>query len=286
MRFLLQIFDFFAGRYLLFRGSQHLRSGFPSIAAFAFDHIGHEINLKGRYETAELDATFNFLKRSGLIMGTAVDVGANIGNHSLFFADHFEHVISLEPNPRVFELLSFNAKLRDNIQSLNIGASDVSGIMELSFEPSNWGTGHLGVGPMEVENLLTVSVHVKKLDELEELASRHVGLIKIDVEGHELCVLRGAVKLMARSRPVVLLEQHPDEISQGSSDVIDWLRANKYDRFFEVRSFPNLPRGWIFPGRKAVNGLVRLVVGEDKRVVPIKRFEKAFYPMIIALPSL
>lgn len=284
MKFLAQILDYFASRYLAYRGLQHLQSGFPSIATFAFDHIGHEINLKGRYEAADLDIAFKFLRKTSLTKGDAVDVGANIGNHSLFFAEHFEHVVSLEPNPRVFELLCFNSKLRDNIQPLNIGASDVSGEMALSFDPGNWGHGHLVGGLRDQSN--SVSVLVKRLDELEELASLQVGLIKVDVEGHELRVLKGAIKLLTRFRPVVLFEQHSRDIFRGSSEVIDFLRAIGYERFLEVRSFPSLPRGWTFPGRKVINGLLRLIAGERKRVVPIRQFKKVFYPMIIALPNL
>jgi FkbM family methyltransferase len=285
MGFLVQIFDFLASQYLAYRGSRHRKSGCPPIAVFAFDLIGHEINLQGRYEAANLYFTFRFLQESGLISGVAVDVGANIGNHSLYFAEHFDHVVALEPNPKVFELLCINSRLRDNIRPLNIGASDVSGEMLLSYNSRNWGGASLMGGAQGPADAVTVPVLVKKLDELEDLASRRVGLIKIDVEGHELRVLKGALKVLARSHPVVLFEQHAGEISNGSSEVVGWLRSNGYDRFLEVRSFPSLPRAWTGPGRMVVNGLLRVVAGERKKVVPIVRFERAFYPMIIALPS-
>lgn len=283
MKFLVQALDYLASRYLACRGSRHLRSGYLSIAGFAFDHITHEINLKGCYEIADLDATFKFLGERALTGRVAVDVGANIGNHSLYFSDRFEHVISLEPNPRVFELLSFNSKLRGNIQPLNIGASDVGGDRTLSFSPGNWGGGQLVDRTRHQTN--SVPVTVKRLDDLDELGSHSVGLIKIDVEGHELQVLMGAIEILLRSRPVILFEQQPADIVQGSTAVVDWLRGNGYGRFYEVRSFPGVPKSWIFPGSKAINGLMRLVAGERKRVVPIGRFEKAFYPIIIALPA-
>jgi FkbM family methyltransferase len=283
MSFALQMVDFLASKYLSYRGALHLRTGYPQVAIFAFDYIGHEINLSGRYEKGELDTTLQFLREEGRVAGIAVDVGANIGNHSLFFADHYERVVALEPNPRVFELLSINAKLKHNIEPLGIAASDTGGPATLRFEPGNWGAGQLvegGEGPAESFSIVT-----KRLDDLEQITSRKVGLLKIDVEGHELRALKGGTGILARSRPVVLFEQHASDISRGSSEVIDWLRRNGYERFFEVRSFPGLPKAWLFPGRKAVNGLLRLVFGERKKVVPVTRFEKAFYPMIIALPS-
>lgn len=283
MTFLVQALDYLASRYLDYRGLQHLQSGYPSIAGFAFDHIAHEINLKGRYEAADLDATFNFLGERLSITGMAIDVGANIGNHSLYFADHFKYVVSLEPNPRVFELLCFNSKLRDNIQPLNIGASDIDGETTLLFTPGNWGGGHLVDKDRDRPDGIPVTL--KRLDELDVLGSCSVGLIKIDVEGHELQVLKGAIKILLRSRPVILFEQQPADIAQGSSPAIDWLRSNGYTRYFEVQSYPGLPRHWAFPGRRVINGLIRMVAGEHKQIVPISQFKKAFYPMIIALPG-
>lgn len=280
-RFLIQAVDYLASRYLAFRAARHLESRLPPVAVFAFDHIGHEINLKGRFEGTDLDVIFQFLYDRGLLVGSAVDVGANIGNHSLFFSDYFESVVCLEPNPRVFELLCFNTRPRANIKALNVGASDTNGQMSLSFDTANWGGGHL-TRSREGDSLL---VEVSALDDLPELASRRIGLIKIDVEGHELRVIKGAEKLLTTARPVVLFEQHPSDVSDGGSGVIGWLRAHGYGDFYEVRSFPAVPKGWTLPGRTVLNGLMRIVAGERKRVVPITRFSKGFYPLIIALPT-
>jgi FkbM family methyltransferase len=277
------ILDVLVLRYLSRRGWQHLQSGFPAIAVFAFDHIGHEVNVRGRYEGVDLDLVLEFLVRSNVSSSsTVVDVGANIGNHSLFFAVHFSRVIALEPNPRVFELLSFNARLSKKIVVLNMGASDVTGERNLAFTPANWGGGRLVDCVQDPTN---VSVRVTRLDDLPQLTSLSLGLIKIDVEGHELSVLKGAAKLLSRWRPALLFEQREEDIVEGSSPAVDWLRRLNYTDFFEVRSSPSLPRGWSFSGRRAINGALRVVAGERKKVVQIKRFAKAFYPMIIALPA-
>jgi FkbM family methyltransferase len=285
MSYLTQVFDYLASRYLARRGVQHLKAGYRPVAVFAFDRIGHMINLGGRYESAELECAFKFLRESGLIQGDAVDVGANIGNHSLFFAEHYANVLSLEPNPRLFELLKVNADLRKNIRPLNIGASDVSKEMSLSYDSSNWGGGQLWPEQPDASRAFSVPVKVQRLDDLAEIADHPIGLLKIDVEGHEMRVLKGATTLIKRSRPVVLFEQHAHEAKGGSSEVVDFLKGNGYTLFYEVRSLPSLPRTWRFPGRMLVNGLIRLLFGERKHIVPIKRFEGVFYPMVIALPA-
>jgi FkbM family methyltransferase len=285
MNYLTQVLDYVASRYLTRRGAQHIAAGDPPVAVFAFDRIGHMINLEGRYEAAELDCTFAFLRAGGLIHGDAVDVGANIGNHSLYFAEHYANVVSLEPNPRLFELLEFNARLRRNIRPLNIGASDISKEMSLSYDSANWGGGQLWSQQPDASRAFTVPVNVQKLDDLPELADHPIGLLKIDVEGHEIRVLKGAATLIARSRPVILFEQHAHESKDGSSDVVDFLRSNGYQKFYEVRSLPSLPRTWRFPGRILLNGLLRLLVGERKHIVPVERFEQVFYPMVIAIAA-
>ncbi len=283
MKFLVQILDYLAALYLERRGKFHLNNECPIIAAFSFDHISHQINLKGRYEAAELSTAFNFLVSRRLLKGVAVDVGANIGNHSLFFSGYFERVFALEPNPRVFDLLLFNSKLKENILPFNVGASDSAGLKMLHFEPGNWGAGR--IDNTKVSKHKAVAVNVMKLDEIDGLSDCLVGLLKIDVEGHELAVLRGAARTLVQSRPVILFEQQLSEFSDGSTEVINWLKEHGYVDFYEVRSFPGLPRNWTFPGRKWINALMRLFLGESKRVVPITQFDKVFYPMIIALPK-
>ena len=53
-----------------------------------------------------------------------LDVGANIGNHSLYFSNFSKQVFSYEPNPNTFELLKFNTKNLSNINIYNIGISN------------------------------------------------------------------------------------------------------------------------------------------------------------------
>ena len=80
------------------------------MAIFSFDHIGHKINLDGVYERNELDFLFEWLATHSpdVFNGTAIDIGANIGNHSLYLSNYFEKVVSFEPHPRTFKLLEIN----------------------------------------------------------------------------------------------------------------------------------------------------------------------------------
>ena len=71
----------------------------------------------------------------------AVDVGANIGNHSLFLADIFERVIAFEPNPLARSIMEINLALNKvgNVELRAVGLSDQSGTATLTFDPINLG---------------------------------------------------------------------------------------------------------------------------------------------------
>ncbi len=175
------------GRYLAGLGRRHLRDGLPQLATFAFDHVGRAITIWGRYEREELDllmaATAPYLARDG----ACLDVGANIGNHAVFFADHFREVLAFEPNPRCFALLRINAALKDNIACFGFGLSDADGRSTLNVPQGNAGMASLA--RVAGGDATAVACELRRLDGLEALASRRVAMIKIDVEGHEPDVL-------------------------------------------------------------------------------------------------
>ena len=57
-------------------------------------------------------------------LGSMLDVGASYGNQFIFFSEFFDCVMSLVPNPRVFEFLSINARLGQNIVPVPLGATN------------------------------------------------------------------------------------------------------------------------------------------------------------------
>jgi len=94
----------------------------PNVAIFAFDAIGLHIQFYGIYEKDLLDGlsqtVFNNIDTNDSI---CLDIGANIGNHSLYFSKYFKSVYSFEPHPDTFMLLEFNTKKKSNINCFNFG---------------------------------------------------------------------------------------------------------------------------------------------------------------------
>jgi predicted RNA methylase len=90
-------------KYLKRCSKEHLKSH-EQLVVFSFDYISRMIALEGQYETNELALIRNTFAHF-LQDKTILDVGANIGNHTVAFSKIAKDVVAFEPNPLVFELL-------------------------------------------------------------------------------------------------------------------------------------------------------------------------------------
>jgi FkbM family methyltransferase len=257
----------------------------PQLVIFSFDHIGLSLNLEGRYENSSLLLVEEFIERkiANAKDKIALDIGANIGNHSIFFAKTFKQVYAFEPNPVTYEVLKINSNYaaeHNNVIPVNFGLSDIEGSLPFYINPSNIGGSTIidGNNP-HIKN--STQINVKTLDTLNELKDVSLALIKIDVEGHELNVLKGAKKTISREMPAILFEQGIAEIIDGSSPVIDYLDELGYE-FFEIK------KNFDF-GDKLIYKIFSLVCtslfGERLDFVNVKTFRKKFYDMILAMPK-
>ena len=132
--------------YLLHvRAKQFMSSKRRQLIIFAFDHIGITINLHGLYEKKELETFFEWISNCEIDMrkSVAIDIGANVGNHSLFFSDYFDKVYSFEPNRRTYKVLSLNAELAGNVDCFNFGISDVNSQAYLVVDQNNLGGSYV-----------------------------------------------------------------------------------------------------------------------------------------------
>ncbi len=269
-------------RVLRQTSARHVADGCKPLVVFAFDHIAHNVNLKGVYEGNELDALFNWIKRDNerIFSGVAVDIGANIGNHSLYFADYFTKVYGFEPNPRTYKVLTLNAELANNIHCIEVGLSDIEMQALMAVNPTN-------SGGATVVDSLSVHAHTINLKTLDSLISddEDVKLIKLDIEGHEFRALTGAKRVICRNRPIILFEQHPHDFRDGHSKVIDLLRSYGYQKFAAIEEYPKISSGSGFVPGQIFAATRALLGGSSTRVVLKQEFKAGFYPFIIAIPD-
>lgn len=199
------------------------------------DHIARTIRQTGSFYEAEL----LYDVRSRLFYPhCAVDVGAHVGNHTLFFALVLGlRTIAFEPNPTTYAHLEAN--IRDNgleqiCELHNAAVGAVAGHVLPSLAPEeNSGTATVRRDPAG-------GVPLVRLDD-EVLAEARVDLIKIDVEGWELEVLRGAKDVLAHHRPLLYVEAMQPEFA-GVEAHLTACGYQCWKRFNFTPTFLFLPR--------------------------------------------
>lgn len=171
------------------------------------------------YEADELAELAGLLPERPVVL----DVGANVGNHALFFATQCgaRRVLVVEPNPLALEPLV-----------ANVIGNGLHGTIEL------W---HLGFGLSDRnEGGFTMREHDRNLGATKMFAGTggplkvRIGdeafprarpnLVKIDVEGMEMQVLRGLEKLIARARPILMVEV----AHANAEDFASWVDSHGY----------------------------------------------------------
>jgi FkbM family methyltransferase len=144
----------------------------------------------------------------------AIDVGANIGHYSKRFSDLVGgrgRVIAFEPVPATFELLAANAAhfAWSNVTLLNVAASDTTGVLGMAIPDFDTGLKNY-YGAALTTTAADLQVLTCAIDSLN--LPGPVRLLKIDAEGHDAVVVRGARALIARDRPTIVIESISDEI--------------------------------------------------------------------------
>jgi FkbM family methyltransferase len=168
--------------------------------------LGHDSEIKQTYAT---------LLTSPSRPDVFIDVGTNFGTHSLLFLNNGVPTLSFEPNPACAAFVR-RVSAANDIQPHfeTVALSDTSGWTELAFPADEAWLGSTDDGTVgrlgQTHVLQRCPVELKRLDEyLPQLPPGRV-LVKIDTEGNECRVLRGATSLMKQRQPLVIFESWPD----------------------------------------------------------------------------
>lgn len=145
---------------------------------------------------------------------TIIDVGANTGDFTAVFLNHGAHVIAIEPGPKLAEGLRTRFAGDSRVVVRQVGLSDAPGRLEgVQFhncwtlaKPGQFATKRIGSvspGAAEIEGDGTFDVDLTTLDAVVE---GDVGFVKIDADGYEPNILRGATRTLTAIRPPMLIE--------------------------------------------------------------------------------
>lgn len=186
--------------------ARNLHFSVPSIG----EPMAHALISNGIYEPETAEAIQNHLPRDG----TFIDVGANIGIFSLMAAHHWcplGRVVALEASPHIYQWLTQNAQdnPRPSLQVIHSAVTNNTGETVQFFDApvDKFGMGSLSSRFDEPG----FEVPTLSLDDAVAAAEiKQVDVIKVDVEGHELGVFQGALKILHHPNPPVIIFEFND----------------------------------------------------------------------------
>ncbi len=182
-------------------------NGFRMLVDVTDRGIGRELRLYGVHEPLVTNLLAG-VARPGV---NVLDIGANIGYYTLLLSrlvGPSGEVLAVEPHPENFRLLCHNLWLNAvaNVAVLQAAVADVPGKAQLAVSAaSNWHT--LASGSHQNGN--TIPVSTVTVDQLRELWGRKIGILRMDTEGCEAHILRGAKVTLHQDRPAIIVEVHP-----------------------------------------------------------------------------
>jgi FkbM family methyltransferase len=193
-------------------------------------------------EDRHLERAAALLRKAGIeVSGTGfVDVGANVGTTTVLAQTElgFAGGWALEPEPENFRLLRANLALNgleETVQAFQVAASDHDGRGFLSLRPTIGSKHHIVEGGDGDEEIEVPLVTLDSMVEEGVLDPESVGLLWLDVEGHELEVLEGASALLGRPVPLVM-EFDPRILDRARIDRLRAILSPRYDSVIDLRT--------------------------------------------------
>lgn len=189
------------------RGSTEI-SGFPTvILGYSAENTSHIV--PGRYERDLVDWALQLAPKDKQF----VDVGAHMGSWTLVMASHFREVHAFEPQRLIYQQLCGNVALNGltNVFARNVGLDEAPGQLILQRPGVDRGSSTARVDVARRFELDRVALSPETIDvvTLDSFAAvlTDVGLVRIDVEGLELRVLKGAMEILQdNDLPKLLVE--------------------------------------------------------------------------------
>lgn len=186
---------------------------------------------------------------------SCIDIGANIGLHTLAMSELVGDggkVFAYEPEEHNYRLLEHNLRINKvtNVVLSQSAVGDMEGTCQIGLNPINYGDHRIGsTAPGEWE---TREVAMTTIDaSLRDLPDSTIGFIKIDVQGHELHVLRGMENTIRRNPDaIMMIEIAPDLLSNAGTSATE-VMGHLYEMGFtgwelEAHRIVPLSEAWVY----------------------------------------
>lgn len=173
------------------------------------------------YQYGKYEEAMKYVKNKAL----AIDIGSHVGLWAYFMARDFNHLVAFEPMQEHIDCWKLNMAEKNNVELHNcaLGADHGKVYIGTRTQGSSGDTGIVQLGL--AENLVEIMP-------LDALNLQNVGFIKIDCEGYEANVLKGAEETIERCKPVIVVEQKGNMSEQYGIEPLEavrWLMAMGYE---------------------------------------------------------
>lgn len=201
--------------------------------------IDREIIIFKEYEPLEIRILSNLISKFNT--SNFIDIGANCGFYTFYLANKFSFLktLAFEPNHDAFEKLSYSLKKNSkNSQIFNFGLSDKNSVLKMRSLKKR---GYVQSGGATIHNRNNIynnevlyDAHFKVGDEIIKIKNKNIA-IKIDVEGHEINVLKGIKNILIENNCIIQIEIFVD-----NWDVVsNYLKSLNYNLIDQVQNRSN-----------------------------------------------
>lgn len=262
---------------------QHL----PRLLCLPSDFLGKHIICNGAFERETMEYVARVLDvcaPDSTTQSVFMDIGANVGNHTCFFARRFAITIAAEPSMVVASILRSNVllnDLQDKVTVVEAAISDHSGTAT-HYTSTGDNLGGSSLDDTRQDTITAVGKEVPVITGDEAVlrmapSGAVIAFIKIDVEGHEYPVIQGLAGTLRRDQPVILFEA---DAGPSGQKCFDLLRQLGYCKFMEIVGDADSEKpAFVRFARRMISGSRAIEVRE------IATPEPRYYEAILALPQ-
>ncbi len=166
--------------------------------------------------------------------GTFLDVGAHIGYYALYAAPRVKRVYAFEPDARSFAVLKRNLEQCPHAQAVNKAVYSCSATMDIIKRSDTSGSVRLNLADNVVSGGCQRMEVVSIDDWMSGRENERITSIKIDIDGLDFEVLKGAERTIARDQPLVLMEFLSSEVN-NLDDLFRFIESLDYQAFAYYR---------------------------------------------------
>ena len=176
-----------------------------------------------KYRSPELSLISNLVKSTQ----NSIDIGANLGLFTFFMSRASRHVFAFEPNP--YPLENLKGLVDSNVTVLPIALGNNDGPVEIKIphHRKGWSSNGASLASKEINDGKIINIQCRKLDSLN---IENIGLIKIDVEGFEIEVIRGAKETILKNKPVMIIENETAH-TKDTNELFITMNELGYDKY-------------------------------------------------------